>query len=72
MQVKLTGNNCRCNACGLLFKSAASFDKHRTGDYTSRRCLTETELRAKGFEPNAKGFWRRLAPVELFSHRKAA
>ena len=62
MSSKLTGAQSECAACGLLFKSVGGFESHRVGEHgwgNTRRCLTESELRAKGFEPNEKGFWRR-------------
>jgi hypothetical protein len=53
-------NLCHCSGCGLDFKSVSAFDSHRTGRHgPERRCLTEQELRDKGFEPNDKGFWRK-------------
>ena len=55
---KLIGDRSECAACRLRFTSTSSFDKHRVGNYTERRCLTESELRTKGFEPNEHGYWR--------------
>jgi hypothetical protein len=60
----LTGNVSHCTSCGLTFRSAHGFDKHRIGAYSSappaygRRCLTPDELRARGYEPDGKGRWR--------------
>jgi hypothetical protein len=61
---KLTGNRCRCAACGDLFNSTSAFDRHRAGTFAprgtwphSRRCLTADELHAKGWSRNAAGFW---------------
>jgi hypothetical protein len=62
---KLAGQQSRCIACGLLFTSTNSFDQHRTGSYTTgRRCKTTDELRAIGFEPNARGLWRKTLTIE--------
>lgn len=64
MKPKLTGDRCLCRACGLHFKSSSGFAAHRYGDFTQippyygRACRTPDELRARGFEPNAAGFWR--------------
>jgi hypothetical protein len=59
MSRKLTGAQSECGACGLAFTSVHPFDQHRTGPHgNGRRCKTEGELRAAGFEPNARGFWR--------------
>jgi hypothetical protein len=61
----LRGNQSLCAACGLLFTSTSSFDQHRTGSYaTGRRCKTTDELRAIGFEPNARGHWRKALTIE--------
>lgn len=58
---RLRGNNqCRCSACGELFATVATFDKHRTGDYSNgRRCLIRSEMLAKGWIQNASQFWIR-------------
>ena len=58
MKTTLTGQRSQCAACGRLFTTTANFDRHRTGPYTARRCLSATELVAKGYSPNAAGFWR--------------
>ncbi len=55
----LRGQNCRCAACGLLFRAVSSFDLHRVGPMRDRRCLTSMELAGKGWAPDSKGFWRR-------------
>ena len=61
---KLTGNRCRCGACGDYFNSTSTFDRHRTGKFAplgvwphSRRCLTPSEMEAKGWQRNSAGFW---------------
>lgn len=54
---KLSGDRCRCGACGEAFNSTYAFDKHRQGPYTDRRCLTPLAMADKGFEKNAAGFW---------------
>lgn len=62
MSPKLTstsGDRSQCGACGLYFTSTCAFDSHRKGKHgVNRHCLREAELRAKGFEPNERGFWR--------------
>lgn len=45
---------CQCSGCLLYFKSPANFARHRR----EGRCLTAAELRARGMEPNAAGYWR--------------
>ncbi|HLI89070.1 MAG TPA: hypothetical protein VKV37_10315 [Ktedonobacteraceae bacterium] len=50
----------QCGACNLVFVSVKAFDAHRTGPYTrgGRRCLTPSELQAKGMVQDEKGRWR--------------
>lgn len=59
--MKLTGKRCQCAACGLYFKSASGFDRHRHGKYTldpnTRHCLTVAELQSKGWTLNPAGVW---------------
>lgn len=56
--MKLVGNRCQCAACGAYFNRVSTFDRHRVGEFgVSRRCLSEQEMQAKGWKPNAKGFW---------------
>jgi len=65
---KLSGNRNQCPTCGEYFNSVGAFDKHRTGEYgkpvsggvyspSSRRCLSEVEMRAIGMEKSTKAFW---------------
>jgi len=67
---RLRGNNqCKCSACGELFAMVSTFDKHRVGDYASgRRCISRSEMLAKGWVQYAAQFWIRghrsnIAPV---------
>ena len=54
---KLTGVRCQCRTCGKVFKSAAGFDKHRTGTHgVDRRCMTEEEMYAAGMARSG-GLW---------------
>ncbi len=56
--LKLTGNRCRCPACGEHFNGTAGFDFHRVGEHgVNRRCLTVAEMTAKGYGRNTAGFW---------------
>lgn len=52
----------KCIACGLDFKSVGGFNLHMVfkekENHCTRRCLTEQELRDKGFEPDDYGRWR--------------
>lgn len=52
------GDRNQCPSCKELFNSSAAFEKHRTGAFgIDRRCLTVDEMRAKGMEVNAAGYW---------------
>ena len=53
----LTGARCRCSACGERFNSVSTFDAHRVGSYTARRCWTVVEMTARGWLSNDAGFW---------------
>jgi hypothetical protein len=58
---RLRGDNqCKCSACGELFATVSTFDRHRTGNYDDgRRCLSLGEMLAKGWIQNGAGFWIR-------------
>jgi len=55
----LRGDRCRCPACGEYLNSTGMFDRHRTGKYPERRCLTPAGMLERGFRKNAAGFWIR-------------
>lgn len=63
----LRGDRNQCPGCGEYFNSTFAFEKHRTGQHgVDRRCLTPEEMRAKGMDMNAAGFWVSAAmPSEL-------
>lgn len=52
-------DKCQCPTCLLFFKSTAGFDAHRVGRYqpNERRCLTTSEMRARGMALDSSGFW---------------
>ena len=52
--MKLTGNRCRCAACGEYFNSVAAFDMHRAGRPDGRRCEEPSGI---GMAKNNAGFW---------------
>lgn len=56
---RLTGNRCKCSACGEYFHSVGAFDRHRTGTYQplARRCLSTHEMRERGMVQRSDGFW---------------
>ena len=49
----------QCPGCGELFGGVRTFDLHRYGPFTARKCLTAAELAAKGWRHDAAGFWSR-------------
>lgn len=55
--MKLTGDKNQCPNCNLFFNSTTAFDKHRTGPFNARQCLTKDQMTLKGMEVNSKGFW---------------
>lgn len=57
MSYKLTGDQCRCAACGEYFNSTKAFDKHRFGDWFMRRCRTPDAMRARGMSKNLNQRW---------------
>ena len=60
-----SGGHCkggRFGGCCQSFTSLTGFDRHRTGPYTDRRCLTPDELTAKGWTRDEHGAWRTPAP----------
>lgn len=48
-----------CRACGCIFSSVSSFDRHRVGKHEpmERRCLSVEEMCNRGMTQNAKGWW---------------
>ena len=72
MSPNLNGGVSQCGACSLVFKSVTAFDEHRAGKPgVSRRCLTVTELRAAGLEPNEHGQWRKPAQGCNYFHQRS-
>ena len=61
MRPMLHGDRNQCPTCGELFNSTRAFDSHRTGDFTARRCLSVSEMEAKGMVRGGGGFWVRSA-----------
>lgn len=55
---RLTGNRCQCPTCGDSFSSVRGFERHRIGAVggLDRRCMTEGEMLAAGWQRNARGF----------------
>lgn len=54
---KLGTNRCQCGSCGEYFNSTYAFDKHRTGEWGARVCLTAEAMREKGMATNSTGWW---------------
>ena len=64
----LKGDNCQCRACGKLFRRTSSFEAHRYGPYTERRCHDNMYLAQKGWKQDSGGFWRRAGrPIGPFA-----
>lgn len=59
----MTNGSCKCEACGLRFRSLSAFEMHRIGSFASgrerhtRRCLGVEEMRAKGMRQAENGAW---------------
>jgi hypothetical protein len=69
--MNLSGDRNQCRGCGEYFNSTFAFDKHRTGEFgKDRRCLTAEEMRAKGMDKNARGFWISSAMPADISHSR--
>lgn len=68
--IKLRGDVNQCPGCNLYFNSNSAFDKHRTGPHSSRRCLTEDEMSAKGMILNYRDLWCCEAMPEDYKQRK--
>ncbi len=47
----------QCPSCGEFFNSNASFDKHRYGEYSDRRCYTPEEMRSELKMTYHEGWW---------------
>lgn len=54
---KLVGEINQCPSCNLYFNSNTAFSFHRTGPHSSRKCLTEEEMSAKGMVLSARDLW---------------
>lgn len=57
MTKNLGKSRCQCAGCGQYFNRVSTFDKHRKGDYSARRCLSSDEMAALGWRLNDAGFW---------------
>lgn len=52
---KLRGRVCQCTVCGLVFGSLSGFDKHRTGRYPDRTCMSYEDLLMAGWNRDVSG-----------------
>lgn len=50
-------DKCQCAVCGMYFNSTYAFDRHRSGEWAARQCLSAVELREKGWGINGTGHW---------------
>lgn len=55
--LKLGNRRCTCSTCGEFFNSVSAFDKHRSGPWTNRTCLTADQMKDVGMIENAAGYW---------------
>ncbi len=56
--MKLGSSRNQCGACHQYFNSNTVFERHRIGEHgKDRRCMTMTEMEAKGWLKNKDGFW---------------
>lgn len=53
----LRGDRNQCPSCSQYFNSTGAFEKHRTGNFHHRRCLTVQEMTDKGMILRDDGFW---------------
>jgi hypothetical protein len=65
---KLRGDHCKCPTCGEYFNSTRAFDKHRTGEYGARRCLSPDDMRVRGMVVSATGWWLTMASTRPILH----
>jgi hypothetical protein len=49
---------CLCGGCGKRFWRLSTFDRHRVGPFSDRRCLEPAEMQDRGFTQDSKGYWR--------------
>lgn len=48
---------CLCRTCGKRFRRLSGFDKHLSGPYGQRRCLTTARMQELGFTQDSNGRW---------------
>jgi hypothetical protein len=56
-QPSFRGDVNQCPTCFTVFNSSKAFDKHRVGDFTARRCLSDDEMIKIGMGKNRYGRW---------------
>jgi len=68
--------HCSSDGCHRTFGGIHGFDFHRIGridphdpELDTRRCRTADELRDAGYEPNARGVWRKPRPADTLPDR---
>ena len=49
---------CACGGCGARFRRLSTFDRHRAGGWSDRRCLTSVAMLGLGFTQDSNGLWR--------------
>jgi hypothetical protein len=62
-------NRYACGDCGSDFGGQTILRRHRAGSKRSKRCLTATEMKSKGWRLDDKGRWRLPAPERFKNAR---
>jgi len=52
---------CVCGGCNERFRRLSTFDKHRVGPFSDRRCLTRAQMAERGFTLDSHDYWRQPA-----------
>lgn len=58
-----------CSDCGQAFGGKDTLNRHRVGRGAKRRCLTPSEMEAKGLRLNASGKWSQPGPKTSLTPR---
>jgi hypothetical protein len=62
-------DKCQCPTCKEYFNSTYAFDKHRTGKWGERRCLSLADMQSAGWSVSPSGHW--LSPRRTFLGARA-
>ena len=61
---------CHCTTCHMTFTAIGGFDAHRYGshEHDTRRCYNPDQMKARGYEPNERGHWRKPGTDEWWQN----